>query len=210
MNGDHSHRPTAHNSPSLTIGEIPGDGQSESESSYASYDIDHHTDRSVVLLSSDGPETLCGRRSPFAATSSRQHSLYQTRGGGSGVTPIRLLNDTEGPQPPSGPDERISSPPTNRSVQVLDHPAGTENDSTNPANNTVTPSNGPAPPPNDGPAYDNPAPPTVDMRDASVPPPRRVRARGVFIIGNGAPIRIDESIEVRLKDGVGGQVDFII
>ena len=41
-------------------------------------------------------------------------------------------------------------------------------------------------------------------------PPPRVRARGVFIIGNAAPIRIDEGIEVHLRDGVDGQVDFII
>lgn len=47
--------------------------------------------------------------------------------------------------------------------------------------------------------------------DVGVPyPPPRVRARGVFIVGNAAPIRIDEGIEVHLRDGVDGQVDFII
>lgn len=71
--------------------------------------------------------------------------------------------------------------------------------STNPANDTTTPV-----------MHEGPALPTVNTRAPSVPPPRRVRARGVFIIGNGAPIKIDEGIEVYLRDGVGGQVDFII
>ena len=53
-------------------------------------------------------------------------------------------------------------------------------------------------------------PPPVDTRVPSVPPLRRVRARGVFIIGNGAPIKIDEGLEVHLRDGIDGQVDFII
>ena len=54
--------------------------------------------------------------------------------------------------------------------------------------------------------------PTRDQTPVRAPstPPRRILVRGAFIIGNGAPIRIDESIEVRLRDSVGGHIDFII
>lgn len=51
------------------------------------------------------------------------------------------------------------------------------------------------------------APTTINP---SIPPLRRVRFRGVFIVGNGAPIKIDEGIEVHLRDGVDGQVDFVM
>lgn len=51
------------------------------------------------------------------------------------------------------------------------------------------------------------APTTVNP---SISPLRRVRFRGVFIVGNGAPIKIDEGIEVHLRDGVDGQVDFVM
>ena len=54
------------------------------------------------------------------------------------------------------------------------------------------------------------AAPITDTRAPPVPPLPRVRVRGVFIIGDGAPIRIDEGIEVCLRDGVDGRVDFII
>ena len=68
-------------------------------------------------------------------------------------------------------------------------------DNTAPANNST---------------HEGAVPPPVDTRAPPAPPLRRVRARGVFIIGNGAPIRIDEVIEVHLRDGVDGQVDFVI
>ena len=56
----------------------------------------------------------------------------------------------------------------------------------------------------------NAAPPPTNTRAHPAPPLRRVRTRGVFIIGDGAPIRIDDGIEVHLRDGVDGQVDFIM
>jgi hypothetical protein len=52
--------------------------------------------------------------------------------------------------------------------------------------------------------------PTVNLRAPPTSPPRCVRYRGIFIIGNSAPVKIDEGIEVHLRDGVNGQVDFII
>jgi hypothetical protein len=53
-------------------------------------------------------------------------------------------------------------------------------------------------------------PPQSDTRGPPTPPSCRVRTRGAFIIGNGAPVKIDENIEVHLRDGVNGHVDFII
>lgn len=53
-------------------------------------------------------------------------------------------------------------------------------------------------------------PPTVDVRGPTAPPSRRVWTRGAFLIGNSAPVKIDERVEVRLRDGGNGEVDFII
>ena len=120
-----------------------------------------------------------------------------------------LLNVIDDPQPLLASDERIHIPLIDQGVQVPDQPAGMENESTGAANNKRTPIDGPVPP-NDDPTHDGPAPPTTNTRMPSVPPLHRVRARGVFIIGNCAPVKIDGGIEVHLRDGVGGQVDFII
>lgn len=56
----------------------------------------------------------------------------------------------------------------------------------------------------------DPSAPLIDVRDPSAPSTRRVWTRGVFIIGEGAPVKIDESIEVHLRDGADRQVNFII
>ena len=53
-------------------------------------------------------------------------------------------------------------------------------------------------------------PPPVDSRAPPVARLRRVHVRGVFVIGHGAPIEIDEGIEVHLRDGTDGRIDFII
>ena len=58
--------------------------------------------------------------------------------------------------------------------------------------------------------YEGAAPPPADVRAPSSPPFGRVRIRGAFVIGNGAPIKIDESIGVYLRDGANGEVDLII
>ena len=50
----------------------------------------------------------------------------------------------------------------------------------------------------------------ADIRAPPAPPLRLVRTRGAFIIGNGAPIKIDESIEIHLIDCADGRVDFVI
>jgi hypothetical protein len=39
---------------------------------------------------------------------------------------------------------------------------------------------------------------------------RRVCTRGAFVIDNGAPVKIDEGINVCLKQGINGQVNFVI
>ena len=78
----------------------------------------------------------------------------------------------------------------------------TTNPSASPVNNAT--------PPIQKAVSESAVPPQVGTRAPSVPPLRRARTRGVFIIGNGAPIKIDESLEVRLRDGINGRVDFII
>jgi hypothetical protein len=98
--------------------------------------------------------------------------------------------DVKGPRPSANPHSRAG--PRNVAANAPVHPV---DDATAPTHN---------------PTHEGAAPPPVDTRAPSVPPLRRVRARGVFIIGNGAPIKIDEGIEVNLRDGVDGQVDFII
>jgi len=251
VNGDHSRYPAVHESPSFIAGEFPDEGRSESGLSYA-------TERPVLPPSSGDPTgtnetTPHGRRSPYVAVSSRDHSLYQARRSGSGGTPVRLDATDALDRRPSGSDEQISSPPTSQGTRVPDQPAHTENKTTdpitptislpsvpidvgarnmdsskcrpstarnvhadeppngvegnattgtsaNPVNNTTTPID----------THEDPEPPTANTRASSVPPPHHIRTRGVFIIGNSAPIKIDGDIEVHLRNGVGGQVDFII
>ena len=41
-------------------------------------------------------------------------------------------------------------------------------------------------------------------------PETKTRTRGVFVIGCSAPVRVDEGIEVYLRSGANGEVDFII
>lgn len=132
-----------------------------------------------------GSESL--PRSPYIAISSREHSLYQARrrgSCGSDGTPPRVLNAIDALRRLYNSDLRAVNLSTGERTQV-----------SNPPSDIIFATKGGA--------YNTPE----DIRN---PPPRRARARGVFIVGNGAPIKIDEGIEVRLRDGVDGQVDFII
>jgi len=96
--------------------------------------------------------------------------------------------DVEGPDLPTNPRSHVGAENATTTASAF------------PVDSTTAPVHNPA--------YEGTAPPPVNT--PSVPPLRRVRTRGIFIIGNGAPIKIDEGLEVHLRDGVDGQVDFII
>ena len=272
--------------------------EERSELSYVSYSDTYITDHSIVSPPSDNPgtdgTTPRGRRSPYIAISSREHSLYQARRRGSDGSLAGLLDAVNALQCLSNSNSQITNLPAGQDIQAsnqlidiknqITHPSGDPQDEpTDPATsasnlpnvmkvqdiagptgtqhpfNTAAKrrSRGPficdvygSPPrvegtrpsmdthpsadphsradaenvtasapghsPNDAtaPAHDpvpeDAMPPPVDTRAPPVPPLRPVRARGVFIVGNGAPIRIDEGIEVHLRDGTDGRIDFII
>jgi hypothetical protein len=50
---------------------------------------------------------------------------------------------------------------------------------------------------------------STSNKDASGPEARRW-TRGAFVIGRAAPVKIDKGIEVYLRSGADGEVDFVI
>lgn len=176
---------------------IVGDGE-RSELSYASDYTQYPTDRSITSSSpATRQSTPNGWISPYAASFFRENS-YQARRHG---LERPLVGLPEIPDPETG---GVDSTPLDPEIGVhypQDLAASVET-----ASGSST---------------------EVDIRDDTMPPFRgsahaanssaphishlhRVRFRGVFVVGNGAAIRIDESIGVYLRDGANGQVDFII
>ena len=221
----------------------------------------------------------CGRKAPYVAISSREHSLYQAHRRESDVALTGLLDTVDAPRRLSNSGKRfigegaqVSNQPTDvehasvdaqteltglvasainllnaAEVREVDDPMGARHPSSVAANRR---SYGPfsevysAPldikgsqlftglhdrtetgnitadarvhlvddgtAPTHSPMHGGAVLPPVDMRTSPAPLLHRVRVRGVFVIGNGAPIKIDEGIEVHLRDSVDGQIDFII
>ena len=150
-----------------------------------------------------------GRRSPYVAISAGEHSLYQGRKRGPERALIGFLGAIDA-QHLSESDNRIPDPPAGRDVPVSDQASDTRpfTDMQNESTGSAVPRN--VPPNTGGVNSTGAALPTANVRGSSTPPHRRIRSRGVFIVGNGAPIKIDEGIEVHLRDGVEGQVDFVM
>ncbi|KAF9790782.1 hypothetical protein BJ322DRAFT_1017423 [Thelephora terrestris] len=128
-----------------------------------------------------------GSRLPFVAISSREHSMYRSRRRGSrgsdGSSAAEVLQYLPQHSRTSIADIRLNDIPEDIGSPTgpTDTPNGLHG-GTAPGVSTRAPSN----------------------------PLRPIRTRGAFIIGNGAPIKIDDSLEVHLRDGADGQVDFII
>lgn len=218
-----------------------------------SYADECPTDRSIrsPSLSISGAKLSIpnGRRSPFVAISSREHSLYQVRNREPEGAVAGFLGAIDALQHLPRPDNQVPNPPASLDIPVSEQrpdaypfsetqyepaasvtPRNTQ-PNTGEANNASgapdvnIPDNHRGHPasrnfahgPFDDPHDDATAPIRISAREGappttnpSIPPLRRVRLRGVFIVGNGAPIKIDEGIEVHLRDGVDGQVDFLM
>ena len=183
----------------LTLAEAHS-GELDEERSELSY----VTDRSISPSDDSRLDRL-----PHVAISSRAHSLYQPRRrescGSDGMSAVEVVEylshpdlDVGATDQPTSDDTQTPNPttavplqPQHLSINVAEVRS---RDISDEIENL----------------HEGSAEPQVNMNAPSTPPLRRVRTRGAFIIGNGAPIKIDEGIEVYLRDGADGQVDFVI
>lgn len=187
--------------------------EERSELSYVNYEDQRPTDCSILPSNDLGLGS--GPRFPYVAISSWEHSLHQSyrRGShgsdGSPTVEVQHLSTLhiQVTNLLTGGGTQVSDPPTG--VHTQPQNSSTVATDTHPHDASKDIQNLPVPTHNSNGSHGGTPPPQINIAP-STPPLHRIRTRGAFLIGNGAPMKIDESIEVRLRDGANGQVDFII
>jgi len=160
---------------------------------------------------------------PFVSISMREHVRRQSRRYGSGSSDGALVRPREAiadaPTEPTPTQSSIipSAGYDNHTIMTtrrinpdtcVDDAHATTDPTAGPALGLGTPIN-----PSSSPSTN--AAPSVNVENPGVSVPNayahdRAHTRGAFFIGNGAPVMIDESIMIRLKEGANGQIDFLI